>query len=165
MSHCLPASAEASGDGLHLPRSVLHGEMERWMQKQHIVALRIAGSRAFIYVRSVIGRDAGNFRLQSQEQCKRCVQGASPTLPCKCRPDCNGAFPTGWEYASQRPGHLFPTGWEQPCAILPYRLQAFFKKPIPFVPDDRQPFGRRRFCPDKSGRWPGIIGFQDKLSR
>ena len=82
MPHCLPTSAEAGGDGLHLPRSVLHGEMERWMQKQHIVALRIAGSRAFIYVRSVIGRDAGNFRLQSQEQCKRCVQGASPTLPC-----------------------------------------------------------------------------------
>ena len=108
MSHCLPASAEASGDGLHLPRSVLHGEMERWMQKQHIVALRIAGSRAFIYVRSVIGRDAGNFRLQSQEQCKRCVQGASPTLPCKCRPDCNGAFPTGWEYGSQASGIRFP---------------------------------------------------------
>ena len=108
MSHCLPASAEASGDGLHLPRSVLHGEMERWMQKQHIVALRIAGSRAFIYVRSVIGRDAGNFRLQSQEQCKRCVQGASPTLPCKCRPDCNGAFPTGWEYGSQASGSRFP---------------------------------------------------------
>ena len=82
MPHCLPAFAEASGDGLHLPRSVLHGEMERWMQKQHIVALRIVGSRAFIYVRSVIGRDAGNFRLQSQERCKRCVQGAAPPLPC-----------------------------------------------------------------------------------
>ena len=101
MLHCLPASAEAGGDGLHLPRSVLHGEMERWMRKQHIVALRIAGSRAFIYVR----RELPSPKPEAEQ--KVCT-GSKPDSPMRCQPDCKGAFPTGWECRSQASGIRFP---------------------------------------------------------
>lgn len=133
MPHCLPAFAEASGDGLYLPPSVLHGEMERWMRKQHIVALRIVGSRAFIYVRSVIGRDAGNFRLQSQERCKRCVQGAAPPLPCgvsltamEHSQPVGNAVPRHRESDSQALGTPFPAiGKTFLFVVQCFRLTAF----------------------------------------